>query len=222
MRTIKLLSVALIALVIGFSCKNKNSSADADDKMKDIASELADMKTYVIDYISTINAEGYISTTKTTQWMDMGKDLLAIESTTETEMMGNTQISNSLIIVDKDWNYNIDLDKKSGYKLKNDESEDSPADKILSDDDVTFRQMIEKEGGVILGNETFLGKNCILAEISENDDEGNAIKTKMWYYKGIPLKISNDAYTMEATKFEENVRIPSSKFKVPKDIKLIE
>lgn len=222
MKTIKLLSIAIIALLIGFACKNKNSAADADDKMKDIAEEMVDMKTYIIEYTTTMNVEEYKSVTKTTQWMDVSKDLLAMESTSETEVMGNTQVSKSLIITDKEWSYTIDLENKTGLKSKNDDSEDSPSEKILSDDEITFRQMIEKEGGVILGNETFLGKNCIIAELTERSDEGKQLKTKMWYYKGIPLKVSNSAYTMEATKFEENVKIPSSKFQVPKDIQITE
>lgn len=222
MKTIKFLSIAVIALVIGFSCKNKNSAADADTKMKDIAEEMVNMKTYIIEYTTTMNVEGYKSVSKTTQWMDVSKDLLAMESTSETEVMGNTQVSKSLIITDKEWSYTIDLENKTGLKSKNDDSEDSPSEKILSDDEVTFRQMIEKEGGVIIGNETFLGKNCIIAELTEINDEGKQLKTKMWYYKGIPLKVSNSAYTMEATKFEENVKIPSSKFQVPKDIQITE
>lgn len=222
MKTINFLSIAVIALFIGFSCKNKNSAADADTKMKDIAEEMADMKTYIIEYTTTMNVEEYKSVTKTTQWMDVSKDLLAMESITETEVMGNTQVSKSLIITDKEWSYTLDLENRTGLKSKNDDTEDSPSEKILSDDEVTFRQMIEKEGGVILGNETFLGKNCIIAELSESDDKGTTLKTKMWYYKGIPLKVSNSAYTMEATRFEENARIPSSKFQVPKDIKLSE
>ncbi len=222
MKTIKLLSIAIIALLIGFACKNKNSAADADDKMKDIAEKMVDMKTYIIEYTTTMNVEEYKSVTKTTQWMDVSKDLLAMESTSETEIMGNTQVSKSLFITDKEWSYTIDLENKTGLKSKNDDSEDSPSEKILSDDEMTFRQMIEKEGGVILGNETFLGKNCIIAELTERSDEGKQLKTKMWYYKGIPLKVSNSAYTMEATKFEENVKIPSSKFKVPKDIQITE
>jgi hypothetical protein len=222
MKTIKLLSIAFIAIALGFSCKNKNSSADADDKMKDIAKEMVNMKTYIIDYTTTLSTDGFKSVTKTTQWMDVSKDLLAMESTSETEIMGKTQVAKSLIITDKEWSYSIDLLNKTGLKSKNDDTEDLPSEKILSDDETTFRQMIEKEGGVIIGNETFLGKNCIIAELSEKDDEGNSLKTKMWYYKGIPLKMINVAYSMEATKFEENIRIPSSRFEVPKDIKMTE
>jgi hypothetical protein len=82
--------------------------------------------------------------------------------------------------------------------------------------------MIEKEGGKILANETFLGKDCIVVEVTEQGDEGQSMKTKMWYYKGIPLKMANDFYTMEATKFEENISIPDNKFEVPAGIEIAE
>ena len=126
------------------------------------------------------------------------------------------------MIEDGEWSYMIDLEAKTGYKSKSGESEDDPKDLIKSDDEVTFRQMIEKEGGKILANETFLGKDCIVVEISEKSDDGKALATKMWYYKGIPLKMSNKSYTMEATKFEENVSIPASKFEVPAGITMSE
>lgn len=94
-----------------------------------------------------------------------------------------------------------------------DDEDDSPMNNIKSDDAQTFRQMIEKEGGKILGNEDFIGKDCILVELM---NEGN--KSKMWYYKGIPLKMEAKGYKMEVTKLEEGVSIPDSKFKVPSGI----
>ena len=101
--------------------------------------------------------------------------------------------------------------------MKSDEAEENPMDLIKSQEDQTFIQMIEKEGGKIVGNETFLGKNCIVVEMNK---EGQSMK--MWYYKGIPLKMTNPVFTLEATKLEENASIPSSKFEVPKDIKFSE
>ncbi len=101
--------------------------------------------------------------------------------------------------------------------MKSDEAEENPMDLIKSQEDQTFKQMIEKEGGKIVGNETFLGKNCIVVEMNK---DGQSMK--MWYYKGIPLKMTNPVFTLEATKFEENASIPSSKFEVPKDIKFSE
>ena len=222
MKKIKFPAIAILIAAIAISCNNGNSTSNADDKMKDIAQEAASMKAYVIDYKMTMSAAEAKSTSTVTQWIDMGADRFAMESQTETTMMGTTQKTRMMIIDDGTWNYMIDLMNNSGYKSKSGESEDDPTEMIKSDDEVTFRQMIEKEGGKIIGNETFLDKNCIVVELMEKDDEGKQQATKMWYYKGIPLKISNSVYTMEATRFEENASIPSSRFEVPAGIKLTE
>lgn len=222
MKTFKLLTLAVLAITLILSCNNSSTKSNSDDKMKDIATDIASMKSYVIEYKTVMSSPQMKSTTIMTQWIDTGKDKFAMESASETEMMGTKKSSKSLTIEDGEWSYMIDLDAKTGYKSKSSEAEDDPKAMIKSDDDVTFRQMIEKEGGKILANETFLGKDCIVVEISENSDEGKAMATKMWYYKGIPLKMSNKAYTLEATKFEENVSIPASRFEVPAGIKMSE
>ncbi|MBK7093997.1 MAG: hypothetical protein IPH57_02615 [Saprospiraceae bacterium] len=46
------------------------------------------------------------------------------------------------------------------------------------------------------------------------------MKSKMWYYQGIPLKMANAYYNMEAVEIQENVDIPAEKFEVPAGIKI--
>jgi len=222
MKKIKFLTFAIVIAIIAISCNNSSSTSNADDKMKDIAADAASMKSYVIEYKMVMSAEQVKSTTTMTQWIDMGNDRFAMESVSETEMMGTKQSGKSLIIDDGEWSYMIDPATKSGFKSKSGEGEDDPTDMIKSDDEVTFRQMIEKDGGKVLANESFLGKDCIVVELMEKNDDGKAMPTKMWYYKGIPLKMVNSLYTMEATKFEENVSIPASRFEVPAGITLSE
>ena len=222
MKKIKFLTFAIVIAIIAISCNNNSSTSNADDKMKDIAADAASMKSYVIEYKMVMSAEQVKSTTTMTQWIDMGNDRFAMESVSETEMMGTKQSGKSLIIDDGEWSYMIDPATKSGFRSKSGEGEDDPTDMIKSDDEVTFRQMIEKDGGKVLANESFLGKDCIVVELMEKNDDGKSMPTKMWYYKGIPLKMVNSLYTMEATKFEENVSIPASRFEVPAGITLSE
>ena len=222
MKTLRFLTMATLAITLFASCNNSTTTSNADDKMKDIAGDMASMKSYIIEYKTVMSVPQMKSITTMTQWIDVGNDKFVMESATETEMMGTKQSSKSLMIEDGEWSYMIDLEAKTGYKSKSGESGDDPKDLIKSDDEATFRQMIEKEGGKILANETFLGKDCIVVEISEKSDDGKALATKMWYYKGIPLKMSNKSYTMEATKFEEIVSIPASKFEVPSGITMSE
>ena len=222
MKHLRFLTLATLAIALFASCNNSSTKSNADDKMKDIATDMASMKSYVIEYKTVMSAPQMKSTSVMTQWIDSKNERFAMESTGETEMMGTKQSSKSLMIEDGEWSYMIDLMAKTGYKSKGGEAEDDPTDLIKSEDDVTFRQMIEKEGGKILANESFLGKDCIVVEIMEKGDDGKSEPTKMWYYKGIPLKMSNKVYTMEATKFEENVSIPNSRFEVPAGITMSE
>lgn len=205
-------------LLIVSSCKNNNSSITADSTTTEIAAEITGMKSTVISYTMKMQAEGLQSITQATQWIDIKNDRFASEMTTETEMMGSKTKSSTIIISAGGWEYILNPDTKTGMKIKSGKTdENNPFDNIKPEDEQTFRQMIEKEGGKIIGNENFLGKNCIIVEMMIEQQA-----TKMWYYKGIPLKISNKAQSMEATKFEENVTIPDNVFSVPAEYKISE
>lgn len=223
MNLFKTLASASLGLVVVLttSCGG-GSRTNADSNMEEVAKEMAGMKTCMIEYKTTVNAKEMKSTSIMTQWIDNENDRHAIYTDSQSEVMGMKNSEKSLVIMKEGWSYVINLTGKTGFKSKDGEMGEDPTDLIKSEDDVTFRQMIEKEGGKILANETFLGKDCIVVEVAEQGDEGQSMKTKMWYYKGIPLKMANDFYTMEATKFEENANIPDSKFEVPAGIEISE
>lgn len=221
LQTIKLMILATLALLLT-SCGGGGTNTNADSKMEDVAKEIAGLKTFIIEYKTTVNTPQMISTSIMTQWIDNENDRHAIHTESENEYMGRKEKQHSLMIMKDGWSYMIDLTNKSGFKSKDMESDEDPTEMFKSDDDVTFRQMIESEGGKILGNEKLLGRDCIVVEISEEDESGETGLTKMWYYKGIPLKMTNAYYTMEALKFEENASIPADKFEVPADINISE
>jgi hypothetical protein len=221
LQTIKLMILATLALLLT-SCGGGGTNTNADSKMEDVAKEIAGLKTFIIEYKTTVNTPQMISTSIMTQWIDNENDRHAIHTESENEYMGRKEKQHSLMIMKDGWSYMIDLTNKSGFKSKDMESDEDPTEMFKSDDDVTFRQMIESEGGKILGNEKFLGRDCIVVEISEEDESGETGLTKMWYYKGIPLKMTNAYYTMEALKFEENASIPADRFEVPADINISE
>lgn len=221
LQTIKLMILATLALLLT-SCGGGGTNTNADSKMEDVVKEIAGLKTFIIEYKTTVNTPQMISTSIMTQWIDNENDRHAIHTESENEYMGRKEKQHSLMIMKDGWSYMIDLTNKSGFKSKDMESDEDPTEMFKSDDDVTFRQMIESEGGKILGNEKFLGRDCIVVEISEEDESGETGLTKMWYYKGIPLKMTNAYYTMEALKFEENASIPADKFEVPADISISE
>jgi hypothetical protein len=212
-------SVIMVALLT--SCGG-GTNTNADSKMQEVAKEMAGMKTFMIEYKTSVKSAEMKSTSVMTQWIDNENDRQAVYTESQSEVMGMKNSEKSLMIMKEGWSYIINLTNKTGFKSKDSEMEDDPTDMIKPEDDVTFRQLIEKEGGEILANETFLGKECIVVDVTEQGDEGQSLKTKMWYYKGIPLKMANDFYSMEATKFEENISIPDNKFEVPAGIEIAE
>lgn len=220
MRSMALTLSGMIFLAFN-ACNSGGQKTNADSAMSEIAGEMAGIKTMMIEYKTTVKAEGMKSTSVMTQWIDNTNERHAVYTEGQTEVMGMKTDEKSVIISKDGWSYMINMIDQTGFKSKDNESDEDPTDKILPEDNVTFRQMIEKEGGKILGNESFLGKDCIVVEITENSD-GQPMQTKMWYYKGIPLKMANSFYTMEATKFEENVSIPDSRFEIPAGIKISE
>ncbi|MEA5109868.1 MAG: hypothetical protein VB072_05515 [Lentimicrobium sp.] len=224
MKTNRKTGVVLMAAAALFltSCGGGGSNINPDSKMSEVAGEMAGMKTYMIEYKSTLSSNEINSVTKTVQWVDTENDRYAFFSESESNYMGEKQTDNSLMIMKDGYSYIINLKDKTGFKTKDGELEEDPTADIMPEDDVTFRQMIEAEGGKILGNEKFLGRDCIVVELNQADDSGEPLLTKMWYYKGIMLKMQNSFTTMEAVKFEENARIPAEKFEVPAGIQLME
>lgn len=212
---------AIIITALLTSCGG-GTNTTADSKMKDVANEMAASKSYMIEYKSTVNAPEIKSTSVSTAWIDNINDRLAVFTDTESEVMGRKQGGKSLMIVKDGWNYVIDLTQKTGFKSKEDAMDDNSKEMTEMEDDVTFRQMIESEGGKIVGNEKFLGRDCIVVETTEEGEDDESMSTKIWYYRGIVLKMTNALTTMEATKFEENINISSDKFEIPSDIKISE
>lgn len=224
MKTIRKTGVVLMAVAALFltSCGGGGSNINPDSKMSEVAGEMTGMKTYMIEYKSTHNSPEITSVTKTVQWVDTENDRYAFFSESESDYMGEKQTDNSLMIMKDGYSYIINLNDKTGFKSKDGDVEDDPTDDVMPEDDVTFRQMIEAEGGKILGNEKFLGRDCIVVELNQADDSGEPLLTKMWYYNGIMLKMQNSFTTMEAVKFEENASIPAEKFEVPSGIQISE
>ena len=208
---------AIAAILLSCGQKSGKNASNPDATAKEMAQEMADTKSYQVDYKTTMDMQGMKSITISKQWIDIKNNKMVMETETETEMMGQKNKENSLTIIKDGDTYIINLTNKTGIKMNAEENEEDPMDNIKPDDNETFRQMIEKEGGKIIGNEDFLGKNCIVIEMVS---EGTTMK--MWYYKGIPLKMASSVYVMEATKFEESVSIPNSKFDIPSGIKISE
>ncbi|MFA5089008.1 MAG: hypothetical protein WC552_08265 [Candidatus Omnitrophota bacterium] len=129
-----------------------------------------------------------------------------------------TGIRNMATILDRDWVYTIDLDKKIGRKTPN----------------VIFKQFFGQVAGgeqgeaaasmmVNLGAETkgigpIMNREC---EIWENPKTGSTY----WLWKGIPLqtqiKFAGIGLTVTASVLHENADVPEEKFVIPPDIQFV-
>jgi hypothetical protein len=194
--------VLLIVFAVLFS-----TNADALDLKK------YKIKSGIIEY----KIEGSTKGTEILYFDDWGLRE-AKETKTQMRIFGIKTETNTLNINDKDWSYNIDLKEKTGTKSSNDLMKDIIG-KISEEEAEQYGEIMYKElDARKVGNETVLGKNCEVWEIRK-------LNSKVWIYEQVPLKMEVDMLgktTYTATKFEANASVPSSKFEVPKGIKITE
>jgi outer membrane lipoprotein-sorting protein len=208
--------MAIFATFFFIACGGgEKSVTTADSSLKEIEAEMKGMKSYMMKAITTTNEDGAKMKMSMTIWHDVANDKTATEMEMEMTAAGFSQTSKTLNIEDGEWIYIINLKDKTGVKMRNNDDDDGMFDYEIQEDEATLRQMIEADGGRIIGTETFLARNCIVVEAVDEDYDYGTITTKMWLYKGMPLKMVSDNMNMEVTHLEENVRIPAERFKVP-------
>ena len=139
------------------------------------------------------------------------------KSVTETTFFGikNKQEENTLNILDGDISYGIDLKKKTGVKTLNAGITTMSAMGNGRSPRTMGKDMLIQMGGKKIGEEEILGKQC---------EVWKALGTKLWLWKGIPLKISSNILgikrTEEAVELKTNIQIDESIFAVPENIKI--
>lgn len=205
--------------LIMFGCKQKAGNLDPDAPLKEVMKDVK-ATTYIVQYKTVVRYKDLENVSSSTQWIDMVNDRVAIETASESNLMGKTMKSHDLTIIVNEEAWLINLEQKTGYKAgKSGILNENKSEIIRAEDDATFRQKIEESGGKILGEEAVLGKNCMVIELSDPSGQ-SAMKSKIWYYNGVPLKMKNDFYDMEAVDIQENVKIPDDRFEVPAGIKM--
>jgi hypothetical protein len=129
----------------------------------------------------------------------------------------NTNDTHSLSIFDGSYYYTIDLGTKEGTKMYKDAVPDFSALASAMDEDEIkeLGEDIKNAFGATVEEkkETFLGRSC---------DVTQAMGAKVHSYKGVILRSYAKIFSMEeleeAVTFEENIRIPASRFTPPSGI----
>ncbi len=217
MRERKLIVMLAAVMTLFISCDKKiedNYRSDPESTVHELREALGRSKTYMIQYEVVNRVENAVGTTLSTQWVDVKNDKMVMESSTETVQNGYSEKHEALTISDKGMFYMINLSDRTGMKSPTDYSYNDMMNEDSEESRMTFRAMIEQDGGRVLGNEEYLGLDCLVTELVQPDGE----VVRMWFYKGIPLRTESTNYRLRTLKYEEGIKFPKNKLKIPEGI----
>jgi len=145
----------------------------------------------------------------------------ARETKSETRV-GNIAIKNhNLVLLDGDWTYTIDLEKKTGTKMPTPQLPQIRERMEREGKDLAEvgREMLVQMGGKKVGEEKFLGKPCEVWEVK-------AAGTRMWVWQGVPLKTTagllGQTVNTVAVRVEENPTLSDDRFTPPSGVTIAE
>lgn len=138
---------------------------------------------------------------------------------TEISFSGITQKTNTLTLIDGEWIYVLDMDKRTGTKTKNTLLKTIAEKTGKKDFGEIGEQMLRDMGGEKIGSEEIAGKPCDVWEVKR-------LGSRSWVWKSIALKtqvkLGGLEMTSVATLIEEGVSIPEDKFALPSDVNITE
>lgn len=208
-----MLFLSAVLSVVLFSCKNSSDSKSGNSDSASTQSKTAtggsgkySLTKGMVKY--TMDVMG-MSTTSIL-WFDEHGQKECME--TSAEIMGIKSDTRSF---KKDgYAYNIDMEKKTGTKIKIETGQFDPTDMQF---DNMSAEMKTKYGFKEEGSEKFLDKDC---KVYSMDYQGS--KGKFWVWNNIPLKYEMSQggmkIEMKAVEISENPSFPESIFDVPSGI----
>jgi hypothetical protein len=216
-RTTFIMIAILAALSLCAITQDKKPTESNDNNPNAIEAETEGLRSYVIKSKATIEYKGEKTRHDITGtvWHDVEAEKLATETEHLVTFPSGSTLTKNLDIVVGDWRYAINLTENTGRKRPKVKggAYDDLMQKAKYQNEDSFRKLIEAEGGRILGNETFFERNCLVVETGSGKE-----KMKIWYYKGIPIKLVTHNTVSEVILMEENLAIPGEKFEVPAGI----
>ena len=138
---------------------------------------------------------------------------------TEIKMMGMSQKQNKLTITEDEWITTIDLDRRTGTKMRNTvvkEMLEKSGSKDLAE---LGENMMKAMKAVKVGSANVAGKTCDVWEIK---DLGSTNCVWNWIPLKTQVKMAGVEIVMVAAKVQEGGPVPDSKFAVPAGVKISE
>jgi hypothetical protein len=211
---------SLIILMLFFiSCSKETKQPEAAKSITPAQTNVEPAKRYQMKSgIITYKMENNMLGGKMTQilYFDDYGTKEARETITEMTMMGQTIKTHKMNIAKEGYVYDLDLDKKTGTKIKRDLPKSSEYDISKFSQEMLDQYNVKK-----LGSEEVAGKSC--EKISMEYNKMN-MKGIVWNWQGITLKSDIDMGKINvkttATKVEENASVPASIFEIPSDVQI--
>jgi len=160
-------------------------------------------------------------TGKETLYFDRWGMREAKHAQTELKVAGRSFKTNRLALLDGEWTYSVDLDKKTGTKMptpllpelkKRLERENKSLAEL-------GKEMLIQMGGKKVGEENLLGKPCEIWELK-------SLRAKSWIWQGVTLKTTVDfagqSMVTEAVSIDDKAKISADKLTVPAGVKITE
>jgi hypothetical protein len=210
--TLLIVLSAVLLLACGGKKKGSEGAENGDLSVSDI--------TFYLEQKTTVTEAGGSMVMVSKGWHDVKNNYFAVELEYESFFAGERVPHRGLYLQNNTGTYQIDLIRKTGYKLEDDDLEDyeDPLE-LYNEDPKAFERAIVADGGKILGRETILGRECIVVEFGDYDgDDEEPTIMKYWFYKGIPLKSVGDGILVESVKFEQGAAIPAGAFNIPEGV----
>jgi hypothetical protein len=239
MRKIYIPVPVLLVLLITFFAYSVHAK---DESLPNPYVKTYPFKSAIIYYKNTITyGPGKPLEGTTVAYIKADKTAMVTKMTVPDVRSGKNQEVESMQIIDPEYIYLINMTANVGTKLDNSTKFTKAAYEALSaSEKKTFHERLAKSRGIVsmdlpaLGlkekSEEILGRKCDLYHLSSGFAEGTVDseywdeQTCVWGTTGIVLKRREERHgvitTQTATKIEENVPIPDSRFTVPEGTKI--
>lgn len=212
-KTIVLIAL-LILLSLNGACSHWQGTSTESEGLKDAGHRRYQIESGVVQYQMTGGQNG-----SETIYFDRWGMREAKYTRTEISFSGITQKTNTLTLIDGEWIYVVDMDKRTAAKTKNSLLKTIAEKSGKKDFGEIGEQMLRDMGGEKIGSGEIAGKPCDVWEVKR-------LGSKSWVWKSIALKtqvkMGGLEITSTATSVEEGVSIPEDKFALPSGVSVTE